>query len=50
MAQSSVEKQRAFRERKRAEGKIPVQYWIHPDDRAKLDKYVAKLLKQRGAP
>lgn len=37
------------RARYRALGRVPVQVWVDPEDRARVQKYAAKLNKKRGA-
>jgi hypothetical protein len=35
------------RERQRQLGRVPVQVWVHPDDRARVQRYAARVNKER---
>lgn len=45
---SDAERKRDERQRMRAKGLVLVQVWVHPENRERLRKYVARLNKQRG--
>lgn len=48
MPMTNAEKQTAWRERQRALGRVLIQLWIHPSDRARLTAYVNRLNAKRG--
>lgn len=49
-AQTPAQRKAAERQRQREQGRMAVTVWIHPDDKAKLAAYVARLNRsKRGA-
>lgn len=49
MAQSATERKREERARYRKAGLVPVQVWVRPDNREKVQRY-AERLNNRAAP
>jgi hypothetical protein len=46
---SAVQRQRGYNEFLRRQGFDLVAVWVHRDDKAKLQQYVAKLRRPQGA-
>jgi hypothetical protein len=46
-AKSAAERKRAERARMRAEGLVLRQFWVHPKDWPRVEKYLTKLLEHR---
>jgi len=44
---TAAERKSAERQRQRDLGRVVVQVWIHPDDRAKLAHYIKRLNERR---
>lgn len=47
MALTSAQRKANERAGYRKLGRVPVQVWVHPDDRARVQKYAAAVNKQR---
>jgi len=46
-ALTPAERKAAERQRQRELGRVVVQVWVHPDDRAKLAHYIKRLNERR---
>lgn len=46
-ALTAAERKAAERQRQRDAGRVVVQVWVHPDDRAKLAHYIKRLNERR---
>ena len=48
-ARTAAQRKADERERMRARGFVLRQIWVHPKDWPRVQKYLARVLKQRGA-
>ncbi len=46
-AKTAAQRKAEERQRQRDRGRVVVQVWIHPDDRAKLAHYIKRLNERR---
>lgn len=47
MGKTDAERKQAERDRMRKAGFVLQQYWVHPDDRARVRNYIERLNKGR---
>lgn len=47
IAQTPAQRKAAERDRQRRAGRVVVQVWVHPEDRDRVVRYVARLNRKR---
>lgn len=49
MSQTAAERKSAERQRQREAGRVAVTVWVHPDDRARVQRYADRANRARSA-